>query len=527
MRVLGSFHKPYDMKNQREKQLQSLQEDTFDILVIGGGATGSGIALDAATRGYKVALVEGEDFASGTSSRSTKLIHGGVRYLEDAIKHLNINQFNLVKEALHERTTLLKIAPHLTRLLPIFIPAYSLWQKWYYGIGMKIYEVMSGSHTLKHSRFISKEESLKLFPELKPEGLKGGIIYYDGQFDDARMNISIILTAISHGAAIANYVSVIKLNKTDGIVTSATVKDHFTGKEWDIKARAFVNATGPFVDEVRQLDDPKVTSLIEGSAGSHIIIDKHFCPHDTGLLIPKTSDGRVIFFLPWEGSTLVGTTDIAAKISHNPMPTDGEIQYIIDHINRYLKEPITKSDILSTWSGIRPLVRASDVKDTSHLSRDFKIDISPSRLYSILGGKWTSYRRMGSELIDTMIKNDVLDQKGPCVTDHTPLIGANPIDKPQHAEFDDDILNHLLHSYGDRACEVINIAQKGYGKRLAEGYPYIEAEAIYAARHEYACTEMDILSRRTRLYTLDQQAAEKARRRVSELMEYILNDKTI
>lgn len=503
----------------REKQLESLQNESFDLLIIGGGATGSGIAVDAATRGYKVALVEAEDFSSGTSSRSTKLIHGGVRYLEDAIKHLKINQLNLVKEALHERTTLLKIAPHLTRLLPIFIPAYSLWQKWYYGIGMKLYELMSGSHTLKHSHFISREESMKLFPNLKQEGLRGGIIYYDGQFDDARMNISIILTAISFGASIANYISVVKLNKKDNIITTATVKDHFTGKEWEIKAKVFVNAAGPFVDEVRTLDDPNLPPLVKGSAGSHILLEKHHCPQDTGLLIPKTTDGRVLFLLPWEGSTLVGTTDLATKISHDPKPTEEEIEYIIHHLNKYLSKPVSKEDILSRWCGIRPLAQEADVKETSRLSRDFKIVQSPSKLYSIVGGKWTSYRKMGSDLVDTIIKNRDLPDKGSSVTDHTPLIGAKTIEKPALINLDDEVINHLLHSYGDRAAEVIKIAQEGYTNRLAEGYPYIEAEVIYAVRNEYACTEMDVLSRRTRLYTLDQKAAEKAFRKVTELLK--------
>ncbi len=507
------------MTHAREKQLQSLQNETFDILIIGGGATGSGIALDAALRGYKVALVEAEDFGSGTSSRSTKLLHGGVRYLEDAIKHFNIKEFNLVREALHERSTILKIAPYLSKWLPIFIPAYSSWQKGYYGIGMKLYDFISGKHSLKKSHSISKNEALKLFPKLKSKGLTGGIIYYDGQFDDARLNVTLILTAISHGASIANYVSVTQLNKRSDKIVSATVKDHFTGKEWEIKAKVFINATGPFVDEIRQLDDPQASPIVKASAGTHILLDRKYSPNDTGLLIPKTSDGRVLFMLPWEGSTLVGTTDVPSKPSHNPQPSENEIQYIIDHLNKYLDQPITKEEIKSSWCGIRPLVREDKVKGTSHLLRDYKLLTSESKLYSIVGGKWTSYRKMASDLLDTIIEKGDLPKKGPCMTESTMLIGGNHEFTFNIYDFESDVIGHLIRSYGDQSNEVVRIAQNGYEKRLAEGYPYIEAEVIYAIENEYACTEMDILSRRTRLYTLDQKAAEQALPRVSEILQ--------
>ena len=479
----------------REKQLQSLKNEVFDILVIGGGATGSGIALDAALRGYKTALVEAEDFGSGTSSKSTKLIHGGVRYLEDAVKHFNIKEFNLVQEALHERTTILKIAPHIVEWLGIVVPVYSVWQKWYYGVGMKLYDLISGSHTLNKSHFVSKEKVLELFPHIKSEGLKGGIMYYDGQFNDSRLNLTLILTSISHGASIANYVSVIKLNKTDGRLSSATVKDGFTGEEWEIKAKIIVNATGPLTDKIRFLDDPEITPVVRASSGTHIILDRKYSPKLTGLLIPKTSDGRVLFLLPWMGSTLAGTTDIACETLQDPKPSEKEIQFIIDHLNKYLDHPISKDEIKSSWCGIRPLVREAHVPGTSQLLRDYKIIVSSSKLYSIVGGKWTSYRKMACDLIDTIIKNGDLHKKGKCMTDQTVLVG------------------------GDRAKAIDALAKEGFSNRLAEGYPFIEAEVIYAMRNEYACTEMDILARRTRLYTLDQKAAEKALPRVRELMQ--------
>lgn len=499
--------------------MERLQTEVFDLIIIGGGATGSGLALDAATRGYKVALVEAEDFASGASSRSTKLIHGGVRYLEDAVKHLDMKEFNLVWDSLHERATFLKIAPHLTRILPIFTPVYSLWEKWYYGMGMKLYDLMSGSRKLKNSHFISTEESLRLFPNLKSEGLEGGIVYYDGQFDDARMNITLILTAVSHGAAIANYLPVIKFNKTEGKISSVTVKEHFSGNEWEIKARLFVNAAGPFADEIRRLDDPQASPILKRSAGSHILLDRKHCPEDTGFLIPKTSDGRVLFLLPWEGSTLLGTTDIPTETSHDPKPSEKEIQYLIDHVNKYLNQPISKEEVKSSWCGIRPLVCEGKDTTTASLSRDFKIDVSLSKLYSIAGGKWTTYRKMGSDLLDTIQKNGDLPQKGPCVTEKTLLFGANDKISLAPNDLEEDVAAHLIHSYGDQANKVIEIAQQGYQKRLADGYPYIEADILYAVRNEYACTEMDILARRTRLFMLDQKAAERALPRVRELIQ--------
>jgi glycerol-3-phosphate dehydrogenase len=508
------------MTHLREKQLQSLQNENFDILIIGGGATGSGIALDAASRGYKVALVEGEDFASGSSSRSTKLIHGGVRYLENAVKHFSIKELKLVYSALQERATLLKIAPHLTRLLPIFIPAYSHWEKLYFGVGMKIYDLLSSSQGLKESHFISRDKAIEEFPNLKAHHLKGGIVYYDGQFDDARMNISLLLTAISYGATIANYLPVIQLKKTDGKISSALVKDKETKKEWEIKAKIFVNATGPFLDEINFLDDPKLPLMIKGSSGVHIVLNKHYGSEEKGLLIPKTTDGRVLFLLPWEGSTLVGTTDNPTTISHDPIPSESEIDFIITHLNKYMNKAISRKDVKSSWCGIRPLMREENVKKTANITRGYGFYTSSSKLYCIFGGKWTSYRKMAEDLIDRIIFNGDLAPKGPCVTEATFLCGANSRETILDDEhLDNDIIDHLKKAYGDKINVVLGIAKKGYKNRLAAGYPYIEAEVIYATQYEFARTEMDILARRTRLWTLDQKAAASAFNRVSELMK--------
>lgn len=472
----------------REIQLNRLKEEVFDVCVIGGGATGAGVALDAATRGLKTALVEAHDFSSGTSSRSTKLLHGGVRYLEKAFKECDRKQFTVVKEGIKERQILLKIAPHLTRMIPIIIPCYSHFDQFYYGMGMKLYDWMSGEY---HSKKVSKEEVIHSFPHIKKEGLKGGILYHDGQFDDARMNISLILTAVQYGAAVANYLEVIQLNK------EATVKDNLTGKSFNIRAKTFINAAGPFSDTIRTLDNPRNVPCIKGSRGTHIILDKSICPHPSGLLIPKTADGRVLFVLPWEGSTLVGTTDIATSLTFDPKPTEEEISYLMNHLRHTFD--LSTEAIKASWAGIRPLLYQEE--NTADIPRDFAIVTSGSGLISVMGGKWTSYRKMAELTVDKI--------KMGCVTEHTLLWGAAGYNHNLLDSFnlEEDIKHHLLHAYGDKAPEVAKLKKN---KRLAEGYPYIEAEVIYGIQNEYACTAEDILFRRTRLGTLDEKAAQAA-----------------
>ena len=341
---------------QRDEALRQLKENSFDILVIGGGATGAGVALDAATRGLKVALVERDDFASGTSSKSTKLIHGGVRYLEQAVKGLDKGQLHLVKDALKERAVLLKNAPHLTRPLALLTPLYKRFEKPYYRVGLKMYDWLAGKANLFPSKGVNAKKALELFPMLKSTDLKGGVIYADGQFDDARMNVAIAMTAIEQGAVLANHVEVIELLKGDGKICGAHVRDLFSGEEFSIHAQVVINATGPFVDAIRKLDDPKIPSMLKASSGIHIVLDKKFSPPDTGLLIPKTEDGRVLFLLPWLNHTLVGTTDNPAKIEVNPKASEEDIEYILRHIKLYFDMPVDRSDVLAAWSGLRPLV---------------------------------------------------------------------------------------------------------------------------------------------------------------------------
>ncbi|KAG8267406.1 glycerol-3-phosphate dehydrogenase [Homalodisca vitripennis] len=397
--------RPLPPRDEQIKSLQSGQE--FDVLIIGGGATGAGCALDCITRGLKTALVELDDFASGTSSRSTKLIHGGVRYLQKAILNLDIEQYRMVKEALHERTNMLLSAPHLTHPLPIMLPVYKWWQVPYYWVGIKAYDLVAGSKTVKSSYYVNKENTLELFPMLRGDKLCGAIVYYDGQQDDARMCLAIALTATRHGATVANHVRVCELHKdASGKLNGAHLRDEITGKEWDVKAKSIINATGPFTDSIRKMDNPKIKEICCPSSGVHIVLPGYYSPAEMGLLDPATSDGRVIFFLPWQRNTIAGTTDLPCDITHHPKPTEDEIQFILTEVKNYLNPDVEvrRGDVLSAWSGIRPLVSDPNKEDTQSLARNHIVHVSDSNLVTIAGGKWTTYRAMAAEAVDAAIK---------------------------------------------------------------------------------------------------------------------------
>lgn len=509
---------------QRQALLEQLKTGDFDLLVIGGGATGAGIALDAATRGLKVALVERDDFASGTSSRSTKLIHGGVRYLEQAVKKLDKGQWNLVRDALHERATVIKLAPHLAHPLPLVTPLYNWFGIPYYRIGLKMYDWLAGKSNLKPSRYLRAKDAKKSFPMLKAKGLRGGVLYYDGQFDDARMNVTIAMTAIQQGATVLNHVEVADLRKENSRLVGATVRDRFTGEAFPVKAKVVVNATGPFCDHIRQMDDPKAPKMLSASSGIHIVLDKRFSPPATGLLIPKTEDGRVLFLLPWLGHTLVGTTDNPAKIESNPKPTDEDIEYILRHIQQYFDVPVSRQDVLSAWSGLRPLVSNPKASDTAGLSRDHIVHVSDSGLLTVTGGKWTTYRKMALDAVDHAIKVGHLAPLGPSRSEVVPLMGAVGFseDLPERLQKEfglpEDVARHLAKAYGALAREVATLAREGYGQRLAEAHPYLEAEVLYGIRREMGYTVTDVLARRTRLAFLDIGSARRALPRVLEIM---------
>ena len=510
----------------RQKNLEKLRDgSTFDLIIIGGGATGCGIAVDAATRGLKVALIEKNDFSEGTSSRSTKLVHGGVRYLEMAVKKLDKVQYNLVKDGLHERGLLLKNARHLSNRLALVTPLYKWFDVPYVFAGLKFYDILSGKQNIGHSRLLSRKEVLKRFPGVKSAGLKAGVLYYDGQFHDARMALSLALTAEQNGAVITNHVAVTNLIKNDGKLTGVEVTDSLSGETWQIKTRGIINATGPFVDKIRWMDDPDAQKILSASTGIHIVLDKRFAPPDTGLMIPETEDGRVLFVLPWEGHALVGTTDEPAEVTEHPLPLDSEIDYLLRHVTRYFNLQVEKSDVKAVWSGLRPLVSDPEATDTAQLARDHVITDSPSGLLTIAGGKWTSYRKMAEDAVDHALEQFQLQPPEPaCQTEQLPVLGSTNYDEQgnlkliQEHGLDDDVAAYLNRTYGDQAPQIVLLANEGYAARLVDHHPVLEAEILYAARTELAERVIDVLARRTPLALLDTEAAKQAAPRVLEIM---------
>ncbi|KAH7915462.1 FAD dependent oxidoreductase-domain-containing protein [Hygrophoropsis aurantiaca] len=523
----------------REQMLESLRrssisaDEEFDLLVVGGGATGAGVAVDAVSRGLKVALVEKDDFSAGTSSKSTKLVHGGVRYLQKAVFELDYEQYKLVREALHERRIFLQTAPYLSSMLPIMLPIYKYWQVPYYFAGCKMYDILAGKENMETSYLMSKGKALETFPMLKSDGLVGAVVYYDGQHNDSRMNVALILTAVRHGAIVANHCEVTQLEKgSNGKLNGARVKDNLTGKEWNVRAKGIINATGPFSDALLTLDNPDHKPIVQPSAGIHITLPNYYSPRKMGLLDPATSDGRVIFFLPWEGNTIAGTTDSPAPVESEPHAQEDDIRWVLDEVRHYLSPDIKvrRGDVLSAWSGLRPLVRNPSASSTEGLVRNHMIHVSESGLLTIAGGKWTTYRAMAEETVDEAIKVFALHPKNGCVTDQLRLVGSDGwsrnmfIGLIQRFGLETEVAKHLSDNYGDRAWTVCSLAQPTgetwplHGVRLGRNYPYIEAEVRYAVRHEYAQTAVDVIARRTRLAFLNAQVALDALPRVIQIM---------
>lgn len=549
-----------ELKRRGANLSQSADDDGYDMLVVGGGATGAGVALDAATRGLKVALVERDDFSSGTSSKSTKLVHGGVRYLEKAVWELDYNQYQLVREALKERKYFLQTAPHLSSWLPIMLPLDKWWKAPYYWAGTKFYDILAGSEGIESSYFLTRSKALEAFPMLKQTDLVGALVYYDGAHNDSRMNVSIAMTAALFGATVANHTEVTGLLKDDnGKVCGATVKDRIaerngqSGEDITVKAKCVINCTGPFTDSLRKMDAQDVKEIVAPSSGVHVVLPGYYSPAKMGLIDPSTSDGRVIFFLPWQGNTIAGTTDSPCPISKNPLPDEESITWILDEIRGYLSPEmkVRRGDVLAAWSGIRPLVKDPNAKNTESLVRNHLIDVSPSGLMTCAGGKWTTYRQMAEECVDAAIKtynlstkpvpnaprvsgteavDDGADLDGSCQTHKVRLVGAHGFSHTlfipliQHFGVETEVARHLVESYGDRAWKVAslcNLTEKRFparGERISRLYPFVDGEVRYAVRHEYAQTAVDVLARRTRLSFLNAQAALEALPTVIDIM---------
>lgn len=476
----------------------------WDMAVIGGGATGVGIAVDAASRGYSVCLLEQNDFGKGTSSRSTKLVHGGVRYLQQG-------NVSLVMEALKERGILRQNAPHLVHDLAFVVPNYAWWEAPFYGIGMKVYDMLAFRYGFGHSKLLSKDEVIERIPTLEPDGLRGGVIYYDGQFDDSRLLIDLCRTASGQGAALLNYAKVVGLqHDADGFVDGVTFIDLESGKQQTIGARAVINATGAFSDAVRKIDDPASTPMIAPSQGVHVVLDRSFLPGDSAIMVPRTSDGRVMFAIPWHDHTLVGTTDTPIKdVSLEPVALKQEIDFILETSSRYLAKDPTPADVLSVFTGIRPLVKATDTANTAALSRDHTIHVSKSGLVTIAGGKWTTYRKMAEDCVDHAATLGKLDERE-CVTKTLNIHGYH-----RHAEQFGD-LNY--HGADAPAIRELMRQRADWGQRLHEALPIYGAQVVWAVRYEMARTVDDVLARRTRALFLNAKAAIVMAPAVARLM---------
>lgn len=487
------------------------QPRAYDLAIIGGGATGLGVALDAATRGYSVVLVESHDFAKGTSSRATKLVHGGVRYLAQG-------NIALVREALHERTTLLHNAPHLAQRLPFIMPSYKLWETPFYGVGLKMYDALAGKAGLGATEFLGRDEALRLLPNVQPQGLKGGVKYWDGQFDDARLALALARTAAANGALLVNYCAATALIHQGGKVAGLCCEDRETGQSYRLQARCVVNATGVWVDEFRQKDGDAVgrpvKPMVAPSQGVHLVVDREFLPTDHALMVPKTADGRVLFGVPWLGKIILGTTDTPRHdLEREPAAFREEVAFILGESARYLKRAPGPSDVKSIWVGLRPLVRPpdDDGDDTKALSREHTVLVSRAGLVTVTGGKWTTYRAMAEDVLEKCFEKSLLERRKDGVTANFRLVGAVEVSttRPGISAAPGG------HVYGAEQAAVE--ALPGAGHELGGGLT--EAMVRFAARHEYARTVEDVLARRSRLLFLDARLAASLAPVVSRILQ--------
>ncbi len=481
------------------------QVEPWDIIVIGGGATGLGIAVDAVSRGYKTLLLDQADFAGGTSSRSTKLVHGGVRYLAQG-------DIYLVIEALYERGRMLRNAPHLTSNQEFIIPVYTRWDIFFYSVGLFCYDVLSGYLSLGKSRYINRKRTLERIPQLQPDGLRGGVVYHDGQFDDSRMAISLAHACLERGGVLLNYFRINGLKKNDqGKVTGVIASDLESGREYDLNAKVVINATGVFADQIHMMDDPGSKPTLRPSQGVHIVLDSSFLQSESAFIIPKTDDGRVLFAIPWYGKVVVGTTDTPMDTSEvEPKALESEINFILNTVGNYLVKRPKREDILSIFAGLRPLAaNPGKLSSTKEVSRRHKITLSPSGLLSIVGGKWTTYRLMGKETINRAIKAGMIEKRK-CIT-RALLLYTVPIE-----------FSNRLKIYDHGASEIGKMIEldRELGKPIHPTLPYTKAEIIWICRNEMPRTLADMLARRTRALFLDVRASAEMAPEVASLMAF-------
>jgi glycerol-3-phosphate dehydrogenase len=493
----------------RNNSIQELESNTqYDIIIIGGGATGLGAAVDAASRGYKTLLLEKYDFAKGTSSKATKLVHGGVRYLAQG-------NIKLVRDALRERGYLLKNAAHVCHTMVFVIPCYSWWHKIFYGVGLKVYDILSGKLSLGNTKIISKTKTLEYLPQANEKNLKGGVAYTDGQFDDARLAINLAQTATENGAIVINYCSVTNLIKEKNTICGVVFKDELTGISYSINAKAVINATGVFVDEIMNMDRADDENLVTPSQGIHLVVDKKYFISEQALMIPKTTDGRVLFAVPWHNHVIIGTTDTEVKqIEIEPKPINEEVDFILQNVNQYLNGDIKREDVKSIFVGLRPLVKAKGAKNTSMLARDHTIIISPSKLISITGGKWTTYRKMAEEVVNNAAYVGNLP-KAKCTTQHLSIHGNTNEKSSSDFSFYGTDENVLQQLYKENSA---------WQEKVHQSLPYTKAMIVLAVRNEMACKVEDVLARRLRVLFLDANVAIEVAPTVATLMATELNE---
>ncbi len=475
----------------------------WDVVVIGGGATGLGTAVEASARGYHTLVLDQSDFGKGTSSRSTKLVHGGVRYLQQG-------DISLVLDALRERGHLLRNAPHLVHDQPFVVPCYKRWERYYYGIGLKVYDWLAGKLGFGRSKLLSRDETIRLLPTVNPDGLCGGVLYHDGQFDDSRLAVNLAQTVFDLGGVPLNYARVTRLIKREGKVVGVAVEDVETGREMEVLARVVVNATGVFADSIRHMDDPSAHAVIRPSQGVHLVLDRSFLPGEAALMLPHTDDGRVLFAVPWHDHIVLGTTDTPVDtIELEPRPFDEEIAFLLEHAGRYLSRQPTPADVRSTFAGLRPLVSDKGTGRTASISRDHWLNVSDAGLVTITGGKWTTYRKMGEDTVDAAVKAAGLEPHTSS-TEHLRLHGwlKGPADADTLAVYGAD---------APAVRRVLDEVEQGT-EPLHPRLPYLRGEVVWAARHEMARTVDDVLARRTRALLLDARAARDAAPEVARLL---------
>lgn len=511
----------------RPGAIESIAEQSFDICVIGGGATGSACALDAQLRGFKTVLLDAGDFASVTSSTSTKMAHGGVRYLEEAITGLDPKEYAVLKRALHERIHMLRNAPYLTRTKLFLTPCFSWFQVLYLEVGLKLYDWIAGPDGLERSYFISRKQALDRMPALAAEKIVGGVMYADGQFDDARYNLALVKTFAEAGGEPLNYARVTGFYKdTAGKITGVEVRDQVSRRSFTVYARAFVNATGPHADALRQMASPGTRPRMRTSKGVHILLPLEVLSSEDAMLIPKTDDGRVLFAIPWFGRLLVGTTDDEVKPDDELYVKSEEVEYLLRYLNKYLERPVAPSQVLSATAGARPLVSSGKSTDTKKLARDHEVEFDPaSGLVSIMGGKWTTHRAMAEDTIDEVQKH-IGGASGPCSTLNHPLVGSEGYSDDYwetlaaHFGISEVTARHLAQKFGTRADHVMELVKSDpfLAELIVSDALPILAEVVFAAREEMAATIEDVLARRTGLQLWSWKDAIRAAPSVGALL---------